>query len=34
MGENNKDVSRNKVNKPNNFLESDNLNIDTLFQIE
>lgn len=30
----NKKVSKNKVNKPNNFLESDNLDIDTLFQIE
>lgn len=34
MGTNDKQVSKNKVNKLNNFLESDNLDITTLFQIE
>lgn len=34
MGTNDKQVSKNKVNKLNNFLESDNLDIATLFQIE
>ncbi|CAI6354211.1 unnamed protein product [Macrosiphum euphorbiae] len=34
FGTRNKKVFKNKINKSNHFLESDNLDIDTLFQIE